>query len=168
MVMVVCRTPGVQRMSDNNNSPPPFATTPEFGRLLAERVGPKPPKVSQSALARWLVKRLPDDRNLDATAVRGWRECWRRIHLDELELTIERLELDRGKVYRALRIWPPDLTLEGYERYRTKAAANGNRRTGRRGGQQRPSHACNTISAGQPHRIAVRALNTVIPDALAA
>ena len=118
----------------------PWTGTASFGELLRRKLVEH--DLSQSELARWLIRHLPDDYYFDATAVRLMLAGKRRIDARVLELLCQRLGIDLAEAYQALGIWPPDLTIEGYRRYRA-VAGDGKRGADRR----RSSTSRNTIYA---------------------
>jgi hypothetical protein len=94
----------------------------EFGRLVSERmdhVG-----ISQNRLASRLGE-LPDGRIFDATQIRLIREGKRRLDQELVRRLIDLLDLDPAEGWEASGLWPPDLDLESYRRFREAAAMTG-------------------------------------------
>lgn len=93
-----------------------------------------------------LVGVLPDGRVLNETQVRRIREGQRRLDPDLIHRLVEVLGLDEGEAWHTAGLWPPDLDVDSYRRYRRHLAAVGatshqrdpkNGRFSRRAGERR-------------------------------
>ena len=122
----------------------PWTGTITFGELIRRKLAEH--ELSQSELARWLIRHLPEDYYFDATAVRLMLVGKRRLDEPVLELLCQRLGIDRAEAYKALGIWPPDLTIEGYRRFRS-VAGDGEGKRRKAADRRRASSARNTAFA---------------------
>jgi hypothetical protein len=122
--------------------------TAMFGELVRRAMAEQ--QVSQTGLAGYLTKRLPEGRYHDASTVRLLQQGRRRVWADELELLVPYLHLRWGEVWRALGVWPEDLSVEGYESVRSDGDSDRRRRQRAAAAQREPSNARNSVRAGQP------------------
>ena len=93
----------------------------EFGQLIeAERLRRGWTR-SKLAVA---VGILDDGSALDATQIRRIVQGTRKLDQDIVRRLIEALDLDADLSWHAAGIWPPDLDVEGYRRFRQRAFLN--------------------------------------------
>lgn len=117
--------------------------TAAFGALLRDAM--RAEKLSQTGLAGYLTKQLPEGRYWDASGIRLLLKGQRRVDEDVFVLLLDRLPaLDRGLAYEALGVWPPDLTVGAYRRA-TEGDGGGRRRP-----RVRLADAEAADAAGQP------------------
>lgn len=114
-----------------------------FGELVEHRMAEL--GISQNRLASRLGE-LSDGRVFDATQIRLLREGRRRLDHELVQRLIDALDLDADEAWHAAGLWPPDLDVEGYRRFRHQLAAVGattdqpdpkNGRSWRHAGQRR-------------------------------
>ena len=98
----------------------------EFGALMERRMAEL--GISQNRLASRLGE-LEDGRIFDATQVRLIREGRRRLDHVLVQRLIELLAMDEAQAWAAAGLWPPDLDLEGYRRYRQEVVGAGTTRS---------------------------------------
>lgn len=101
----------------------------EFGLMVDHEMRER--QIGASKLSR-RIGELPDGTGIDASGIRLIREGRREKYTTELVRRIAAaLGLDEDYCYWVAGVWPKDLDLEGYRKYRQLAAAHTNGVTAR-------------------------------------